>query len=900
MDNYINITAKLIEAEIQKFLDEQAVIADIFQKTIDNEEEFAPLIKSMTEQSFFKDNLEYSGKWYQNHESEPAVVLVQQYLLDEENNIRPEIKEQIDQSIILDLLMPSFHKYGTDKLWIYFSGGLGASFMRVTPWDDIGTAMDQIYPKHTYEPNWEAFNPGLVGNWEKAIREDVKDLSSLSIISSPTQDGGTGNIIMTLRQPIWNKERDKFRGAISIDVEIQEIISLVKNIKLAHSGFAYISQSNGNVFAVNNEGAKTLGLRAIEDAIVKNDTESGYNPMSRFLRESIHEEVQNILLPKGNKITKNRVKIDGKEYFVIQKNLKTLNTWNKDKGFYTEAWTLGFVIPEEEVFFSYHNARNKIDDSRGLIIMKQFLILGLVVLGISVFIYFTTKRITSDLRKLELVTVEVMNKNYDVKVDVKSNDEIGRLAAAIKNMIIEIKNTVKQLSTQNEILKWEIANREKKERRIKYLEDYDTLTNLPKQSLFLSSLQEYIDSIGSDGLHGTVMVIGLDNFRRVNEVLGHIGGNQILKMVSTRLKSILKDAGIVARISGDEFAIIYNDISSMEEIILQVENIMNTVKSPYMVNDKEILITASIGISSYPIDSVIPSELLKFASSALIHTKENQKGNYQFYDIEMNKSAQKRNKMVTALRHGIENNEFELYYQPQLSLNTRKLTGVEALIRWNSSTFGKIMPGVFIPLAEDTGLINRLGEWILREACIQNKKWHDMGYHNLVVSVNLSPIQFNDKNLVEKIKMILEETGLAPRFLELEVTERLLISDKKDVINMLHRLRQLGIRISIDDFGTGYSSLSYIKDLPVDKLKIDRSFIKDIPNNDDGTIANIIIELGKSLNLIINAEGVETKEQERFLKERKCNEVQGYYYSRPICSYEFTEKLKDGFNINNI
>lgn len=899
MDNYINITAQLIESEIKKIQDEQSILTNILQKTIDNEEEFAPLIENMREQPFFKDNLEFKENWYQNHPDEPAVVLVQKYLLDEENKIKPEIKSQIDQSIILDLLMPSFYQYGADKLWVYFSGGLDSSFMRVTPWKDVGTALDEIYPRHTYEPNWEAFNPGLVGAWEKKIREDReadKDLSSLSIITSPTQDGGTGNIIMTLRQPVWNRDRNEFRGAISIDVEIEKIISYVKNIKLANTGFAYISLSNGNIFAVNNEGAKALGLKSIEDSTIKNE-EVGYNPMNRFLKESKYKAVQDIALPKeNNKITRSKINIEDKKYILIQKNLKNLDTWNQDKGFYTDAWTLGFVIPEEEIFSSYYHAREKINDIRDSIVLNQFFIIALTILGISIFIYIISKRITSDLRKLELVTVEVMNKNYDVEVDVKSNDEVGKLGRAIKNMIIDIKTTFYQLSKQNEILKHEIAMREKKERQIKYLEDYDILTNLPNQNLFLSSLEEYIKENEKQRSNGIVMMIGLDNFRKVNQVLGHSGGNQILKMVSMRLKSIVKDLGLVARISGDEFAIIYHNINSMQEIVLRVENIINILKTGYKLHDKEMFVNASIGISSFPNDSTSAPELLKFASSALIHAKEKQRGSYQFYDVEMNKSSEKRNRMVTALRHGIRNDEFELYYQPLLNLDTKELIGMEALIRWNSSSLGKVMPNTFIPIAEDTGMILELGEWILRTACRQNKKWHDMGYTNLVVAVNLSPIQFNQKNFSEKIKVILNETRLSPQFLELEVTERLLISDKRNVVDILHELRAFGVKISIDDFGTGYSSLSYIRDLPVDKLKIDRSFIKDIPDKDDGSIANIIIELGKNLNLKINAEGVETKEQERFLIEKKCNEVQGYLYSKPLSCEDFTISLKESLN----
>ncbi|QZY53664.1 EAL domain-containing protein [Crassaminicella profunda] len=895
LDNYIHITGKLVESQIQNYFEEQAMLADIFQKTIDHEEEFSPVIKKMCQQPFFKDHLKFQGRWYQNSSSEPAVVLVQRYLLDDKNHIKPHIKEQIDQSVLLDLLMPSVYKYGADKQWVYFSGGLNASFMRIVPWNDAGTALDKIYPRHTNNPNWEAFNPGLVGGWEKEIKEglkSIKDLSSLAIIKAPIQDGGTGKIIMTMNHPIWNKERNKFRGSISIDVALEDIINYIKKIKLANTGFAYIIQSNRNVIAINDEGAKILGLKVTEDAIKKGDTGIGFNPMERFLNESIYEDIQNICLPKGTEITKEQIRIDKKEYMVVQKNLKPLNTWNKDKGFYEEIWTLGFVMPKEEFFSSMISARNKINHSRNLIVGKQIFIALLTIIGLSGFIYIMTERMTEGLKKLELATIEIMNKNYDVKVDVESDDEIGNLACAIRNMIGEIKSTFQQLHRQNKILKNEIAEREKKERQIQYLKDYDPLTNLPKEKLFLNVLKEFIQDREEEDISGIVMIMGLDNFRNINEVLGHEGGNEVLKMVSNRLKSIAKGNGIVARMNGDEFAILYNHIGAVEEIAIRAEEIMNTIEAGYKVYGEEIFITASIGISLYPVDSIEPSEIVRFASSALVHAKEKGKGNYQFYDVKMNKRAEERNKMITAFRHGIENNELLLYYQPQINLHTKKWIGMEALIRWDSPIFGKVMPNTFIPLVEETGLIVDMGEWVLKRACEQNKKWHDMGYKDLIVAVNLSPRQFYEKDFVKKVQLILNETKLPPKFLELEVTERLFIDNKEQVIGFLYELQKMGVKIAIDDFGTGYSSLSYLKDLPVDKLKIDRSFIKDIPDKDDGSIANIIIELGKNLNLKINAEGIETIDQENFLINKKCNEAQGYYYSPPLDVKTFTFMLR--------
>jgi EAL domain-containing protein (putative c-di-GMP-specific phosphodiesterase class I) len=257
----------------------------------------------------------------------------------------------------------------------------------------------------------------------------------------------------------------------------------------------------------------------------------------------------------------------------------------------------------------------------------------------------------------------------------------------------------------------------------------------------------------------------------------------------------------------------------------------------------------------------------------------------------MNENAKKRITMITELRNAVKRNEFLLYYQPQIDLTNKNYVGVEALIRWKCEALGMVMPNVFIPLAEETGLIFEIGEWVLKTACLQARKWYDSGYNNLKIGVNVSPVQFRDDKLVESIKFILAETGLPPELLELEVTESIFIDDTKSTVDKLSQLRKIGVKIAVDDFGTGYSSLSYIKDLPIDKLKIDRSFIKEIPVQDNGTIANIIINLAHSLNIGVTAEGVETTEQEQFLIEKSCSEAQGYYYSRPIPADELMRKL---------
>ena len=898
MNSYINIAEEMVQTKISSILDEQAILADIYQKVLDNKKEFGPVIKQFEKTSFFKDNLSFNGRWYQNRNNEPSTLLVQRYLLNDKDQIKSEVVTQIQESAFLDLITPSFYKYGAKKLWVYFQGGRDASFLRITPWNDAGTELDKVYPLHTDKENWEAFNPGLVDAWEKKIKDNPilkNELSKLAIIKSPTQDGGTGKIIMTLDHPIWSEDRTTFKGAVCMDVELDEIVNYIQNVKIAKTGFAFISQSNGNIFAVSKEGAHTLGIKSVDEATIKSGQGIGFNDMKRFFTDSKYDSIQKIKLPDNSQILTTTINIDGKEYMLIQKNLQPLQTWNKEKGFYLETWTLGSIVPTEEVYNAYFAAKGNINDFRNKIVIEQVIIAFLTILFITIGIRITVGKLTGNLRKLEFAAFEIMKKNYDVNIDINSKDEIGRLGTTLNNMISEIKSTFEKLNIQNVKLTNVIEEKCKKDKQIQYLTEYDTLTNLPKQNLLASIIEEKM-YFGESIKNLVIVILGIDNFRNVNEVFGNSGGNELLRAIANRLKSIVMDDGVVSRVDGNEFAIALLNISNLEEAAQKVEGIMNSVKQSYKINDKELFITSCAGISSYPTDGKNAVDLIQFASSALVHAKKKGHGSYQFYDVETNKNAEKRISMITALRHALENDELELYYQPCYNLKSKNCVGLEALIRWNSPSLGRVMPNTFIPLAEETGIINSIGEWVLRTATMQGKKWHDMGYRNLSVAVNLSPIQFKLDDLVASIFSILEETKFPTNFLELEVTESLFINDMNDAIRKLRELREQGIRIAVDDFGTGYSSLSYIKNLPIDKLKIDRAFIKDIPDNDEGIIADIIISLARNLNMRVIAEGVETKEQEKFLLEKMCHEVQGYFYSVPLPVKEITHKLSEIYN----
>lgn len=393
------------------------------------------------------------------------------------------------------------------------------------------------------------------------------------------------------------------------------------------------------------------------------------------------------------------------------------------------------------------------------------------------------------------------------------------------------------------------------------------------------------------------MMLDLDNFKIINDTLGHTAGDLLLTLVAARLNEKTRKYDTVARIGGDEFVIVISEIVNVQDINKIAKNILSIFFSPFRLNDNEIFINGSVGVAIFPLDGDSCETLLMKADTAMYHCKANGKNNYQFFSEEMNKKVSDRLSLETKLRRAIELDEFTLNYQPRVDLNTGKICGMEALIRWHQPENGYISPEVFIPIAEETGLIIPIGEWVLRTACRHNKQWQENGFQ-LQVSVNLSPRQLPQHNLIEMIQNILIETGLSPDSLELELTEGLLMRHEDNNIQKLNALNGMGISLSIDDFGTGYSSLSYLKQFPIKTIKIDRSFVKDILiNPDTAVIVKTILAMAKCMNLRVVAEGVEIREQLAFLLEHQCDEIQGYYFSRPLSAESFTELITSGIRL---
>ena len=382
-----------------------------------------------------------------------------------------------------------------------------------------------------------------------------------------------------------------------------------------------------------------------------------------------------------------------------------------------------------------------------------------------------------------------------------------------------------------------------------YFSYYDTITGLPNRGLFSNYVSNAL-KYTIDGKKLAILVFDLDRFKNINETLGHVMGDEIIKLITKRISHMLEEKDIFARMGGDEFGILLTQIEDVKYVEEFAKKILNSFKKPFILEGYELYITGSIGISIYPYDGDDLETLIKCAGMAMYRVKDISRNNYGFYTKELNRNSLENLKIATDLRHAIEKEEFVVYYQPKVEIDTGKVMGMEALIRWKHPELGMISPVKFIPIAEETGLIIPIGEWVLKTACIQNKQWQEAGYEPIRVSVNLSACQFRQKNIVERIVNILDEIKLDPKYLELEITESTAVIDMNYTLKILNDLKKLGIYIAMDDFGTGYSSLNYLKNMTLDELKIDKSFIQDcLLNKDNENIVNVIISLAHNLNL---------------------------------------------------
>lgn len=426
------------------------------------------------------------------------------------------------------------------------------------------------------------------------------------------------------------------------------------------------------------------------------------------------------------------------------------------------------------------------------------------------------------------------------------------------------------------------------ERQVHHLAHYDPLTGLPNRPQFLKLFNQGIESGALSGQPGAVLCLDLDKFKTINDTFGHKACNEMLSLIARRLQALARERDVVARISGDRFAVALLALPGEQEAETVARRLLQSLRTPLQIGEHRVHLSMSIGVALFPCDGSNAETLLKHADCALSRAKMTGRNTIEFYDHDLNLSSRKRLSIESALHQALDKGEFHLHYQPQVELSSARLVGAEALLRWQSPLLGEVSPETFIPLAEENGLIHKIGAWVLQEACRQGRAWQDEGYAPIRIAVNLSSHQLKKDDFVDTLRRILKATRFDPRWLELEITETAIMANSEQSIHQLRALKSLGVHLSVDDFGTGYSSLSYLKRFPLDKLKIDRSFVRDIPGGpNDRAITEAILAMAHRLGLKVIAEGIETESQRRFLQANNCIKGQGYLFGAPVCGAEF-------------
>ncbi|MSS63096.1 putative bifunctional diguanylate cyclase/phosphodiesterase [Velocimicrobium porci] len=464
----------------------------------------------------------------------------------------------------------------------------------------------------------------------------------------------------------------------------------------------------------------------------------------------------------------------------------------------------------------------------------------------------------------------------------KAEEQIKEKYTEINESYNQLKEEYEKIENENTIIIEKYEELKKSEEKYKKTAYTDHITGLPNRTAFTEQLDSVIKTLRKDETIA-LMYIDLDNFKRINELLGHSYGDELLIDATDRIKQITDENDYLSCFGGDEFIILTQNIEDVGVYEEKIKKIQSIFSYPFVLAAREFFVTLSIGVCLVPKDGKTTQTVLKNLDSALYAAKSNGKNTYFYYDESINKDLMDKIEIQAQLRSAITNQEFDIYYQPQIDLENEKIIGFEALLRWNHPTKGVILPAEFIQVAEETGLIVTIGEWVLKRACEQLKEWENQGFPSVILAVNLSRRQFRDKHLVSMVSNIIEETGIAPNCLELEIKEEIAIEDINYTMQCILDLRQKGVLFSLDDFGTGYSSLNYLKHLPLDSLKLDKSFIDSITEDRDSrAIISTLISLARALGINVIAEGVESGSQEDFLKDAKCNQAQGFLYSEPV------------------
>ncbi|QEK12855.1 EAL domain-containing protein [Crassaminicella thermophila] len=692
------------------------------------------------------------------------------------------------------------------------------------------------------EMNWEKVKPYL----EKEI-ENKTDIYDLFFISD--KNGDTHN---TLSNELFNiKDRVYFKS-------VMEGKTILSN--------PVISKSTGNetviiAVPIKNEKGEVIGIMGADVNLIK---------LNSFIKnfKVDHTDSYSYLITKDGLIIthpdKERIMKDVVPAISQGINADCIKPLSKIDSmsslFYfheipnTDGWKIITKVPIEYI-------KKPIRETSKMLFCIG--IIGVILANFAGFIM--ARRISKPIIRLNEVFMKGAEGDLTVRAEIDSNDEIGRAAKSFNMMM----------------------------KTIQYMTYYDSLTDLPNREFFRKQLKLILSHARRNKEKVAVMVFGLDRFKNINDTLGHNVGDKLLRQVGESLKKCVGEEDIISRIGGSEFTILLPEVRKGKNPAEIAQKILNCIKKSWVIDENEFYMTASIGIAYYPDDGMDELTLIKNADIAMHRAKEKGGNDYQFYTSSMDEKLIEKLSLDKDLHNAIKNEELLVYYQPKVDIYTGKIVGMEALVRWKHSQKGMISPAVFIPLAEVNGCIIHIGEWVLKTACRQNKLWQESGYEPVTVAVNISARQFQQPNFVDMVRNVLDETGLEPKYLELEITESIAVEDIEYTIGILKKLKEMNIQISLDDFGTGYSSLSYLKQFAIDNLKIDQSFIKDIiENKNDAAIASTIIAMAQNLNLNVIAEGVETKEQLEFLKKQNCDYAQGYFFSPPVTSIEFEKILK--------
>jgi diguanylate cyclase (GGDEF)-like protein len=697
-------------------------------------------------------------------------------------------------------------------------------------------------------------------NIEPYLKQEVTkklDVYDHFMIANPS-----GNYDTTLKRNVANaNDRDYFKAAMEGKTVVSDPVISRANGKPVTVVAAPIIDSNGTVQGIMAGTINLIKLSKIIDnlkynypnsysyIVDKNGLVLAHQNEEYIMKENITVNsgiVNDNTINISSEILKNN---EGANISTIN-NVTSMNYYHIIPN--TDGWKLVIKIPVDywHTPIRYATTRLIIIGLFGLVIASA---LGLLI----------SKSISTPIIKLKEVFTKASAGDLTVRSEINADDEIGDAARSFNRMM----DTITRLTY------------------------YDSLTLLPNRMMFKSNLDTELEKAASENRKLAIMILDIDKFESINNTLGHSAGDKLLKSLAERISYLTDRDYIVSHMGEDRFSVLFKDFEHKNEIIKLANAVREIIKQPWLVDEHRFYITACVGISFYPEDGESSDSLFKNAFSAMQKAKRKGRDNYQLYEPSLNARLIEQLNLDSSMHHALDNGEFSLHYQPQVNTASKEIIGCEALLRWNHPELGMISPLQFIPISEANGLIILIGRWVLYTACMQNKLWQDLGRKPIFISVNLSAVQLIQEDFIDMVSDVLKETGLAPEYLELEITESVAVKNHEHITIILEKLKEMGVRIALDDFGTGYSSLNYLKDFAITTLKIDRSFICDINENPkNSAIVSTILALGQNLKLNITAEGVETKEQYEILRNQNCNIIQGYYFSKPLPNNEF-EKL---------